>query len=616
MTNYNFNLQRGKLIGENGPGSLYTVPSGDSFIISGINKWFDKEQHQLAEDEFIFKDKRLKALLGVSNYRIPPDFREPLGVNSDKTNTDLKIPVFRFPLLHYCSNPACGSFKELASYEVNSEMFCDKCKKRQKFKQFPIVVACENGHLTDFPYKSFIHNDLPEPNMQHDMYLKRTGSNVSNWTLKCSCGKNKKLMGLTGLTNKNELSVIQKEITGYTCEGKRPWSGTSVTEVCNSIPVAIMKNTLTLYSPNQISILRIPLSHDFSTTQQYLFNYLKQTPTGRELVYDLKDNIKVSLERLTRLSENITKYSGAEIQPVSQEDIDKVMSVILNEGNEDLSYSLNDIHDEEFSKLKLNYFSSNELVVQRTYSSNDDIIKNVSMIKRLQEICVQTGFSRLSYTDTSSESSDISSDFSNLYDKSDDKIDWLPAKILYGEGIFLEFNSDKLNKWAEQEEVKTYFKQFEKHMDINTPDSVSSIFILIHSLSHALINELSIVSGYSKSSIKERIYTTQKNEYGLLIYTTTSDKAGTYGGLVRNGEPERLNNLLNSAFHSIQWCSSDPVCSELGHSIGQGLGNRNGAACHNCMYLPETSCSYRNTFLDRTFLIGHKNINLTSNNNN
>ncbi|RIM90613.1 Zn-binding domain-containing protein, partial [Staphylococcus shinii] len=122
-----------------------------------------------------------------------------------------------------------------------------------------------------------------------------------------------------------------------------------------------------------------------------------------------------------------------------------------------------------------------------------------------------------------------------------------------------------------------------------------------HTLSHGLIKQFSKLSGYSITSISEKLYF-YKNKYGLLIYVTDSDKDGTFGGLVRLAEEEKFKQSFNEALKSMEWCSSDPVCREIGRENGQGLYYSNGAACHNCSYLPNTSCSYRNCFLDREFV--------------
>ncbi len=88
---------------------------------------------------------------------------------------------------------------------------------------------------------------------------------------------------------------------------------------------------------------------------------------------------------------------------------------------------------------------------------------------------------------------------------------------------------------------------------------------------------------------------------GILIYTASGDADGTLGGLVRQGKPDFLSDLVSKAVTSGYWCSSDPLCVE---SQGQGLGSLNLAACYACALLPETSCEEFNRLLDRALVVG------------
>ena len=88
---------------------------------------------------------------------------------------------------------------------------------------------------------------------------------------------------------------------------------------------------------------------------------------------------------------------------------------------------------------------------------------------------------------------------------------------------------------------------------------------------------------------------------GILIYTASGDSEGTMGGLVRQGEPGRLEYTIARALYEARWCSADPICYE---STGQGSDSGNLAACHGCALLPETSCEEGNRLLDRQTLIG------------
>src|SRR5262249_49459417 len=138
-----------------------------------------------------------------------------------------------------------------------------------------------------------------------------------------------------------------------------------------------------------------------------------------------------------------------------------------------------------------------------------------------------------------------------------------------------------------------------------TPRVITPKFILLHTLAHLLINRLSFDCGYGSSSLRERLYCDAEDRdhpmQGVLIYTASGDSEGTMGGLVRQGNPGRLENTLIRSLRAAQWCSSDPICME---STGQGPESCNLAACHSCALLPETSCEEGNRLLDRVLVVG------------
>jgi hypothetical protein len=194
----------------------------------------------------------------------------------------------------------------------------------------------------------------------------------------------------------------------------------------------------------------------------------------------------------------------------------------------------------------------------------------------------------------------------------DQQIDWLPAIKVYGEGIFLEVNSDELAKWAATVPgLRPEFRQLVAHYNaartarLQPNRNITAKFMLLHTLSHVLINQLSFDCGYGSASLRERLYCDFSNPsrpmQGFLIYTASGDSEGTMGGLVRQGKPGRLEATLRRALQHAAWCSSDPVCIE---SKGQGSDNSNLAACHGCCLLPETSCEEGNRLLDRALLVG------------
>jgi hypothetical protein len=134
---------------------------------------------------------------------------------------------------------------------------------------------------------------------------------------------------------------------------------------------------------------------------------------------------------------------------------------------------------------------------------------------------------------------------------------------------------------------------------------VTAKFVLLHTLAHLLIGQLTYECGYGSSSLRERIYCDlydgDEPMSGFLIYTAAGDSEGTMGGLVRQGMPGRLERTVAAALRRADWCSYDPVCME---SAGQGPDSCNLAACHGCAVLPETSCEEGNRLLDRGIVVG------------
>lgn len=527
------NIPRGKLVGQNGPGSLYVNTEGVSYTISAVDNWYSTKQ-KLNLDEYEINDSRLEKLLNVSHFREVPSYRDSYEVDNP-INSDISIPISRFPLVHYCSS--CGYLIRGRPGDTSKEFHCINCIARREFIQFPIVIACKKGHLDDFPFMDYVHRStkIDNPN-SHKVTISWSGkSSVLNWDLQCSCGAKHSLKGITGQSrNLNGKTPFQSEMNGVQCTGKKPWIGDSEDDNCDHAPEALLKNSLRVYETEMVSALSL-------------------SETNKDSDYSKYDQI---------LTDEFNNLSGN----IKEKDYDK-------------------------------------LTVETSFSGKEtSIIKKVNYVRRLQEVIVQTGFSRLSAVAEDEALTNANSGSSMLFSKS--YHDWLPAKRLYGEGIFIEFNQDLLNEWASQKNVKERFVKLEKRIIENYKIDrfTSPIHVLIHTLSHSLISELSNLSGYSMTSTTEKLYFIDNNHYGLLLYVTDTDKDGTFGGLVRLAEEVEFKRIFNRAVQNLDWCSSDPVCSEIGENYGQGLGNTNGSACHNCAFVPNTSCPHRNCYLDRDFV--------------
>ncbi len=128
--------------------------------------------------------------------------------------------------------------------------------------------------------------------------------------------------------------------------------------------------------------------------------------------------------------------------------------------------------------------------------------------------------------------------------------------------------------------------------------------MLLHTLSHLLIQSLAMRCGYPASSIRERIYAEPGpagERFGVLLYTGTPDAEGTLGGLVQ--QARHIEDHLADALRRGALCSNDPICAQ--HAPGESMEQRwlHGAACHGCTLISETSCEMRNDYLDRALVV-------------
>jgi hypothetical protein len=65
-----------------------------------------------------------------------------------------------------------------------------------------------------------------------------------------------------------------------------------------------------------------------------------------------------------------------------------------------------------------------------------------------------------------------------------------------------------------------------------------------------------------------------------------------------------MPEFVTAALNRLRLCSNDPVCADHDPSVAGDERVLQGAACHSCLLVPETSCEARNVFLDRALLVG------------
>jgi hypothetical protein len=244
-----------------------------------------------------------------------------------------------------------------------------------------------------------------------------------------------------------------------------------------------------------------------------------------------------------------------------------------------------------------------------------DVFKKIQQVEELKVTNVQLDFTRVKPKERIVVSGEVkeSSSGQNIYSIESNELFTIPANETSGEGLLFEFSNECIDKWILENVVHLedrFGKYFKELPNPNSQGLSTKMKIynnqykhfLIHSFSHMMMRELEFSCGYPTASLKERLFISTNPEKlmsGVLIYTAEGSE-GSMGGLVSQGEPERILAIIKKGLERSINCSSDPLCWE---SEGQGIVDLNLSACFSCSLVAETACEEMNLGLDRRVLV-------------
>lgn len=606
-------IRRSQLIAPFGVGSMSVLANGTSVIGAGLDHWFSKPEHSdLDLSEFEVSEWRLQQRLKVGGFRLPPDFRGRESSGTHPVNVGLTVPFLRFPTWSFCPFSGC---KRLAQHPLSlqEKPACDaKVHVGQKYEslmvQVSFVAICENGHIMDFPWREWVHRDV-NPTCRGELKLISTGGGtLDGQRVECECGvKPRTLRDVTMVSPDGSSRLTDNLQPGqqFPCQGLMPWHGAHSAQACGAPIRASLRGASNVYFAQVASSIYLP---QYTAGVQDALDVLRQ-PTVGSVVSALLDVGQEVTPDMVR------KYAGPQSAGMSDDDIRDALRELKREKAAEGHADGADIGEQEFRRPEfqmLRAASSNEslrisAVDRDAYGDDlDEWLDRVTLVDRLRETRVLWGFSRV-YPQPPTREAGKAMLRAAPVDYSDQ---WLPAYEVYGEGIYLEFDADRLTAWESRasvaERVAKLVQQSEAAVRGDTRTGpLTARMVMIHTFAHLLINQLVFECGYSSAALRERLFVSEAPDAmaGLLVYTASGDSEGTMGGLVRMGRPGRLEPVLRAARENAAWCASDPVCMDVGES-GQGPESCNLAACHSCALLPETACEEFNRFLDRAMLVG------------
>ena len=573
-------LRRSQVITTYGPGALIDLPR-HSAIVGGLDTW--PKPGDLEEITEVRLSRKLETMTGVPAPRLyapPPDANDPREPAKG-------IGAWRFPEWFVVQESGTDG-RDQSRRLVPRKALDDK----GRFDGRPVVAtrfvrACPKGHVDDLDWWRFVHGSDDPCRRQLWLDERGTSGDLADLVIRCECGKSRGM---------HEATVMELTPLGI-CRGARPWLGRNSNEDCNQPSRLLIRTASNAYFPQLVSVLSLP---DRGSAVQ---GVIKELWDDLQIVDDAGD--LAFLKKKPKIAEKLAPFADDEVlaairetkngrgaeKPVKQVEIEALLAAPEGFGD-DVPV------DPDFHARRLP-----QHVWRRSHRS--DGIASVVQLHRLREVVALVGFTRLEAV-----SPDVNGEYESDVERAQlaQEPKWFPAVENRGEGLFVQLRADAVQSWLARPAVKARLDALaggharwakERKSKRAFPGGP---YVLLHTLSHLLLQSLAMRCGYPTSSLRERIYADAgAGRFGVLIYTGSPDAEGTLGGLVQ--QARHFEDHLAEALRLSALCSSDPICAQ--HAPGQSMEERwlHGAACHGCALVAETSCEMRNDYLDRALVV-------------
>jgi len=574
-------IRRGQVITTYGPGALIDLPR-HSAIVGGLDTWpKTSDLEEIVEPRLTRKLQMMTGVKAPKLYAPPPDENDP-------RESAKGIGAWRFPEWFVVHEGSGGAERERSRRLVHRK----KLDAKGRFDGRPVVAtrfvrACPKGHIDDINWYRFVHG--AEDQCKRQLWLDELGTSgdLADLAVRCECGKRRGLY---------EASVVELNPLD-TCHGARPWLGRGSNEDCKLPSRLLIRTASNAYFPQVVSVLSLPdRGSAVEAVVRGLWDDLQIVDDARDLAF---------IKKKPKLTQRLAPYTDADIlsairqiknggnndRPVKQVEIEALLAVPEGYGDDvpvDQNFHARRLPDHAWR-----------------HSGRFAGIESVIQVHRLREILALVGFTRLEAV-----TPDINGEYETDVERAQIAIEpqWFPAVENRGEGIFLQVQAEALTTWLGRPVVAQRLESLATGYRLWADDRKSKRpfpggpYVLLHTLSHLLIQSLAMRCGYPASSIRERIYAdAEDGHYGILLYTGSPDADGTLGGLVQ--QARHIEDHLLSALRMGGLCSNDPICSY--HAPGTSMEKRwlHGAACHGCTLVAETSCEMRNDYLDRALVV-------------
>jgi len=583
-------IRQSQIVSTFGPGSMVDLPD-HSVMIGGLDHWHG-DRKPIYEDRLATKVCLALDIDDISMYAPPvdsPDMGAPATGITAFTFPSWFVAQWEEDYQGYRSRPLVHYRSLQKSKWMTPE--------REKRPVVPVrfVQACPNGHISDINWHAFVHEDFRDP-CRGQLWLDEGGTSgdLADIHVRCEACKKRRQLSHAKLP---KAGVLGK------CGGRRPWLGRGAHEPCVDEKTGkehfnrlLIRSASNAWFGQKLSVIHIPDTDQQlrEAVDRVFEDFLQYVEGAGDIAHERKKK---------KVFEAIKDFSDAEVwkevsrrkdpskkpsaKKIKEAEIETLLSSPTSIGN--------DRPEGDFFAVTRKLGKLPPVL--------DGMIDRVVLVHRLREVTALIGFTRFEAGGT-----DIHGELDIGVRRAALSLDpvWVPAAENRGEGVFISFKREAIGAWLQQPGVVARGKELTAGFDAwaGARESKAEFpglpYIMLHSLSHLLITAVALECGYAASSIRERIYASDKG-FGILLHTGTPGSEGTLGGIIQVGK--RIEQYLLSALEMGKLCSNDPVCAEHGPANPYEERFLHGAACHGCVLISETSCERRNELLDRALVV-------------
>lgn len=442
-----------------GVGAVLDV-QGESFVAAGIETW--------PQTKTPVPSERLATRLGVTGFYAAPHTLNDRYDQPDRPG----VPYVRFPGWLFCG--ACRAMvRFLREHEKPGEPpVCTSCSAAPRLTPMRFVRICADGHLDDVDWWYWAHSTLaPElraacSEAKHAWKARRLSFRVADRAsgleaLSVRCGATRE--GGKQCEAERDLLDILGPQGGY-CSGRNPWQRRNENSSCGQQVHIVQRTAGNVYYPVVFSALDIPQAAEPPRAEKdlaeavrghgYWTNLIDTLGTSRADLF--RGMIKEDTDAPDSLIDQLLAEATGAPAPLPA---DRPEPAKLDLSRDEW-YAFDAVElpepTKEFAIRRGGLGLDGE--TEEPWATLDAHIDGIVLADRLREVRALTGFRRHSPHGTL-----VRADTSG-------RLRWLPATEVYGEGIVLTLDEQRLTDWENDPRVRAHVHGVRTDLDASFRD--------------------------------------------------------------------------------------------------------------------------------------------------